>query len=232
MIDLGAPAPQPVQPETSVPLDFGIANLPFSTARADLDPAQTNEQYPYRAAGKLFFRIGSNNYICSASLIKKGLVITAAHCAANFGTRAYYSDWQFVPGYRNGVAPFGIWTVAQAYILTPYFDGSDACQQRGVICQDDVAVLALNPQTDNSGRRYYAGTSAGWFSFGWDKVGFAQKITHITQIGYPGCLDNAGLMERNDAQGAIDLTYSNNTIAGSLMCGGSSGGPWLINFGV
>jgi V8-like Glu-specific endopeptidase len=221
-----------------VQLDAGTANLPFSTARADLDPAQTNEQYPYRAAGKLFFKINGQDFICSASLIKKGLVVTAAHCVMKFGSKAYYSDWQFVPGYRAETlqpiaAPYGFWTVAQAFVLTSYFDGTDSCQQTGVVCQNDVAILALNPQQDSAGKNFYAGSSTGWFAIGWDKTGFtSNRITHVTQIGYPGCLDDGGMMERNDAQGAIDSAHSDNTVIGSLMCGGSSGGPWLINFGI
>lgn len=231
--NLGAPAQQPSPAGMKTILDFGTANLPFSTARADLDPAQTNEDYPYRAAGKLFFRIGQDSYICSASLIKAGLVVTAAHCVTKFGSKSYYSDWQFVPGYRDGIAPYGLWTAAQAFVLTPYFDGTDTCAQNGVVCRDDIAVLALNPQKDASGKAYYAGSNAGWFSYGWDRTGFAgQKITHVTQIGYPACLDNGGLMERNDAQGSVDSQFSDNTVIGSLMCGGSSGGPWLINFGM
>jgi hypothetical protein len=39
-------------------------------------------------------------------------------------------------------------------------------------------------------------------------------------------------MERNDSQGFVNGGLSSNTIIGSLMCGGSSGGPWLNNFGV
>ena len=39
-------------------------------------------------------------------------------------------------------------------------------------------------------------------------------------------------MERNDAQGSISAENSNNTIIGSLMTQGSSGGPWLVNLGV
>jgi V8-like Glu-specific endopeptidase len=233
VVQLGSPKPQPAAPPTNVALDFGTANLPFSTARADLDPAQTNEQYPYRASGKLFFRIGAQDFICSAALIKKGLAVTAAHCVTKFGSKGYFSDWQFIPGYRDGVAPFGIWTAAQAFVLTSYFDGTDSCQQTGVVCNNDIAILALNPQKDAAGKDFYAGASTGWYSFGWDKTGFAsQKITHVTQIGYPACLDNGGMMERNDAQGAIDPAHSDNTIIGSLMCGGSSGGSWLINFGI
>ena len=57
-------------------------------------------------------------------------------------------------------------------------------------------------------------------------------LTHITQIGYPVCLDNGRLMERNDSQGFVSGSYSSNTIIGSLMCEGSSGGPWLNNFGI
>jgi hypothetical protein len=65
-VNLGEPA-KPVPKRTASPADFGMANLPFSTARADLDPTATNDQYPYRAAGKLFFLIAGSTYICSAS---------------------------------------------------------------------------------------------------------------------------------------------------------------------
>jgi V8-like Glu-specific endopeptidase len=210
-------------PPTPIPADAGTSGLPFSTARADL-----NDQYPYSAAGKLFFNESGQTYICSASLINSGLVVTAAHCVANFGTNAYYSDWEFHPGYRNGTSPFGAWTVARAYVLTSYLDGTDPCQQRGVVCKDDVAVLVLSPQSGS-----YVGKRTGWFGVGYNGAGFTQqRITHVSQLGYPACLDNAGLMQRTDSQGAVDSTHSDNTIIGSLMCGGSSGGPWLINFGL
>jgi len=62
---------------------FGTSNQPFTTARADLS-SPTNILYPYRASGKLFFKIGTASYICSASLLKRGIVVTGAHCVANF----------------------------------------------------------------------------------------------------------------------------------------------------
>jgi hypothetical protein len=39
-------------------------------------------------------------------------------------------------------------------------------------------------------------------------------------------------MERNDVQGVKNALFTNNTTYGSLMCGGSSGGPLIANFGV
>ena len=87
-----------------LPPDFGTSNHPFTTVRADLSGLNTNTAYPYRAAGKLFFKIGASTYLCSASLIKPGIVVTAAHCVANYGQKQFYTGWQFTPGYRNGAA--------------------------------------------------------------------------------------------------------------------------------
>ncbi len=209
------------------PQEFGTNNHPFSTARADFSYG-TNTTYPFRASGKLFFNIGSSTYVCSASLIKRGVVVTAAHCVANFGQSQFYTNWQFIPGYRNGVAPYAVWTVRSATVLTSYFNGTDSCAVSGIVCQDDVAVLLLNTSATGT----YPGTSTGWYGYGWNGYGFTGGgLTQITQIGYPVCLDNGLLMEKNDSYGYKSASNSNNTVIGTLMCGGSSGGPWLVNFG-
>ena len=225
-VEVGTPMPAKdgIEPE-----DYGTNNHPFTTERADLSAA-TNKMFPYRAAGKLFFLISGNTYMCTASLIKRGVVVTAAHCVANYGQSQFYSGWQFIPGYRNGVAPYGVWTAKSATVLTKYYNGTDNCYVSGVVCPDDVAVILLNAY---SGGAYdYPGKKTGWFAYGWDGYGFAGSITHISQLGYPAGLDNAVYMERSDSQGYTNTTESNNTIVGSNMDGGSSGGPWLVNFGV
>jgi V8-like Glu-specific endopeptidase len=229
LVRLGVPQRAPDDAEEVTPQEFGIAAHPFSTARADLSPLATNTAYPYRASGKLFFNKGTSTFMCSASLISRGLVVTAAHCVAAFGQQQYYSGWQFVPGYHNGTAPFGVWSVRSALVLTSYLDGTDPCAMAGIVCQDDVAVLLLNPSSTGD----YPGTATGWYGYGWDTFGFtATGLTQITQIGYPVCLDNGVLMERNDSFGFQSASSANNTIIGSLMCGGASGGPWLVNFGL
>jgi hypothetical protein len=221
-------APQDVPQGSGIePEEFGTSAQPFTTSQVNALGDLTVNYYPYRAAGKLFFNIGSSSFLCSASLIKPGIVVTAAHCVANYGQRQFYSGWTFVPAYNNGSAPYGVWTAASATVPTAYYNGTDNCAQYGVICPDDVAVITLNPQ---SGR--YAGYYAGWFAYGWNGYSYnASNQALITQLGYPVALDGGLLMERNDSQGFVSSSFSNNTIIGSLMTGGSSGGPWLVNLG-
>lgn len=224
--------------------EHGTSNHPFSTAKADLRNLNgtahpTNFTYPYSPSGKLFFNIGSSTFVCSASLIKRGVVVTAAHCVAQFGSRTrFYTNFRFVPGYRNGVgntAPSpGNWAVSQAWVMTSYINGvagQCAATAPGVVCKDDVAVLELTRKTTTPN---YPGTVTGWYGYGWNRFGFTSAgLTHITQTGYPVGLDNGQLMQRNDSQGFIaSSTLVNNTVIGSLMTGGSSGGPWILNFGI
>jgi V8-like Glu-specific endopeptidase len=199
-IRLGAPSAWTPDADEVTPEEFGTTNYPFSTAQADRFPTATNTSYPYRAAGKLFFNIGTDTFVCSTSLIKRGVVVTAAHCVANFGQSQLYSNWQFVPGYRNGVAPFGVWSVRGVLLLTSYYNGTDPCAVAGVVCLDDVAVLVLNTSATGA----YPGTATGYYGYGWDGFGFTGSwLGQITQIGYPVCLDNGLYMEVNNSYGYI-----------------------------
>jgi V8-like Glu-specific endopeptidase len=216
------------QKNAIVPEEFGTANLPYSTSRVNATGNLTVKFYPFRAAGKLFFNVEGQPFICSGSLIEPGIVVTAGHCVANYGKKQFYSKWLFVPAYDNGSAPYGKWSVTKARVLNAYFNGTDNCAQFGVVCPDDVATLTLTAQ-----RGAFAGTATGWFGLGKNGYGFNSKgQVLINQLGYPGDLDKGALMERNDAQGSITAASSNNTIIGSLMTAGSSGGPWLVNLGI
>ncbi|WP_395697254.1 trypsin-like serine peptidase [Methylocella sp.] len=210
------------------PQEFGTNNHPYTTARVNAVGNVTANYYPFRAAGKLFFKIGSSSYVCSAALIKPGLLATAAHCVSNFGKSQFYTGFTFVPAYSNGAAPYGSYTGRQARVLTSYYKGTDSCATKGVVCQNDVAVIALNPVSN-----VYPGTRTGWFGYGWNGYGFTNSgIALITQLGYPVALDSGALMERTDSQGVRTSSASNNTVIGSLQTGGSSGGPWVVNLGV
>src|SRR5262249_20059662 len=58
--------------------------------------------------------------------------------------------------------------------------------------------------------------------------------THVTILGYPCNLNSCNIMQRNDSSDhrAGTTAAGNNAFEyGSDMAGGSSGGPWVQNFG-
>jgi V8-like Glu-specific endopeptidase len=215
----------------AAPGESGSSGQPYTTSWANAQLNNSFDYFPLRPTGRLFFRIGSGTFVCSASLIKPGVVVTAAHCVANFGRQQFYNGWTFVPAYFYGSAPFGVWPAASATVMSSYFVGTDSCAQTGVVCTDDVALVTLAKQNGK-----LPGASIGYYGYSWGGYGFSNwagnNSAQITQLGYPVALDSGNRMERTDSQGFVAADLSNNTVIGSLMTGGASGGPWLINFGI
>lgn len=210
------------EPGTIGSQEYGSSNHPFTTA---IEPAP--EAWPYSPAGKLFFKVGSDSAVCSASLIRRGLVITAAHCVSDYGKNKYFKGFQFVPAYSGGDAPYGVWTAAKVYAPSDYLKGKSKCAVKGIVCDTDIAVIVVNPQS-----KRYPGQSTGWY--GWGTGGYSYTgdgLAQITQLGYPVSLNNGQEMMRTDSYGFTDRDSVNNTVIGSGQTGGSSGGPWLVNFG-
>ncbi|MBW4510867.1 MAG: S1 family peptidase [Scytonematopsis contorta HA4267-MV1] len=226
------------------PFSFGASKIPYSTSRVlggTANPAQTS---PYNKAGKLYMAVGGNtyNYICSASMIGKSLLLTAAHCVHDFGkgNAGWVRRVKFVPAKNNSSEPHLSYESSSYLIPTTYFNGTDTCVQTGVVCNNDIAVVHL----DNNSRGQQAGNVVGWFGYGWNGYSYAvpasayqsvfgnKLFASITQLGYPGSFDSGLVMQINTAYGAFFGSGNlKNTWLGSAMTGGSSGGPWLVNFG-
>ena len=210
---------------------YGTSQHPFSTTRVDYG-VNLSRKTPYRRSGKLFFNNGSATFSCSASLIKRGIVVTAAHCVADFGTNTFYTNFKYIPAYKNGVAPFGVSAATSADVLQSYLDGSDLCAVPGVVCENDVAVITLAPQNGS-----YVGSQTGWFGYSWNGYGYNGigvadgNMAQITQLGYPANHDGGEKMQRTDSYGVTVASQSNNTVIGSNFGLGASGGPWVVNIG-
>jgi len=218
----GAPGVQPQQ--------TGTSGQPFTTSRAGIESMKLAKGYPFTAVGRLFFNISGSTYVCSASMIKPGVVVTAAHCVSSFGQNTYYTDFQYIPVYSNGAAPLGVWTPSYVAAPTKYLNGTTTCSPLGpgVVCEDDVAVMVLKPKNGK-----FAGESTGYLGYGWDGAGFSSEdLAHLTQLGYPVASDSGEIMQRTDSQAFVDADMAGNTVIGSEMQGGSSGGPWVADWGI
>ena len=207
---------------------------PFTTVRAsaDKDPTPTNK-YPWSPTGKLFMKFGNDTFVCTASVIRKGLLVTAAHCVHNFGEGdgGFADSIMFQPARYESSIPFGTWTGKQWWIPKVYFDGTDHCSTEapGVVCENDVAVLVV--EENDAGE--FIGDVTGIYDFKDGDYGYpiflGEKATEFTQLGYPSKNFDGDKMVRTDSLGYQD--DPNNVVIGSNQTGGSSGGPWLQNFG-
>lgn len=208
--------------QSKTPNDVGTSGVHFSSSR--LVPLTADLSYPYSAVGKLFFTVPSEgNFVCSASVIANRLVVTAGHCVheGSGGAGGYFTNFLFVPAYRDGNAPFQRWTWSFVATSTAWMTGGGDVPNAG-----DWGILEMK---DNvvSGVTRTIGSVAGKLGFATNKL--AQNHLHL--LGYPCNFDSCQKMHQvTSANG--DLDAPNNVQYGSDMTGGSSGGPWVQNFGV
>ncbi|HEV7671343.1 MAG TPA: trypsin-like serine protease [Thermoanaerobaculia bacterium] len=198
--------------------NFGTLNGQFSSSRVFPDAATT--AYPYLTVGKLFFTIpGQGNFICSGSVIKKRVILTAGHCvhSGNGQQNGFYSNFLFIPAYRNNVRPAGTWDWNYVAVTGTWFSGGASFP--------NAADYAMIEPKDLSGN--LLGNVTGFLGFQTLKL----FPNHAHLLGYPANLDSGERMHQVTAQ-SLRKTNPNAVEYGSDMRGGSSGGPWVQNFGV
>lgn len=86
----------------------------------DRTPVANPSAAPFRTGGKVFFTIpgGSQagDYVCSGTMAESNslsLVWTAGHCVYEPESKAFTTNWTFVPAYADGRAPFGEWPATE-----------------------------------------------------------------------------------------------------------------------
>ena len=197
----------------------------FTTTRVFPDAAVTTS--PYRIVGKLFAynpntRLTLN---CSAAVLRARLVVTAGHCIYHAGpsgddsstNRYFYTNLNFVPSYNNGAAPLGSWTYSWGIVAGAWANGGGTVPN-----SQDVAILEMN---DKNGQKISAYTGY----FGYSTGGLSPN--HLTILGYPCNIDSCSRMQSTGA-GSYASGGNNTVIYGSAQGGGTSGGPWVQDFGV
>lgn len=203
----------------SGPRSIGPTGLPYTTSL--VAPDSLVQVWPYRIAGKLFFKDGGAGYSCTAAIISKRLVMTAAHCVYNTNFNRWHTNFAFVPAYNAGLStqPFGQWSASRVYSPTGWINGCECFPN-----SYDFAVVEIVDRTI-SGRLQTIGGYLG--SFGWQSGALVGR--NVTQLGYPGNLESGRRMTQNNGQ-VVSAGVAGRV--GTAMEKGSSGGPWVQDFGV
>jgi hypothetical protein len=146
----------------------------------------------------------AGGHFCTASVVRsphRDLLVTAAHCLSGTGGLV------FVPGYRDGRAPYGVWKVGKRYLPDGWAKGQDEDSDVG------FAVVA-----EQHGERAEDVVGANRFV-----AGAAIGATAVTVTGYPDSRE-------------VPVSCTNKPTAHSrtqqrIVCpgftGGTSGSPWV-----
>jgi V8-like Glu-specific endopeptidase len=114
----------PARMRSAKPLDGAAGEVAATASFASVLDATIP---PFSVNGRVFIRRGNERGYCSGTAINsltRMLVLTAAHCVNTgplpFSRRTIWSrSMQFVPAYRNGVAPFGAFVARAGKIFAP-----------------------------------------------------------------------------------------------------------------
>lgn len=199
----------------------GTAGAYFTSSR--LIPLSADTAYPYRTVGKLFFtEPGVGDFVCSASVIRPRVVLTAGHCvhSGSGGSSGFFTNFVFIPAYRNGSAPYYSWSPSLVSTTTAWVTSNGNFPNAA-----DYAMFEMPDKSINGSARKI-GDITGYL--GYRTQGLLPN--HATLLGYPGNLDNGEIIHQVTAE-SFRSRSPNAVEYGSDMGGGSSGGPWIQNFG-
>lgn len=172
---------------------------------------------PWRTIGKVFFSDGVYNYVCSGSSIGGRAVLTAGHCVSN-GGGTWYSNWRFVPRYLAGSAPDGVWSAAFLSAFGAWHTTGNLCRDVGFAITNNQAGLKLSQKV-------------GALGFAWNY----SQWQNFNMFGYPAAAPwNGQYMVHTEASTA-ELASPNGCTPyvkgiGTTQTGGTSGGPWILNY--
>jgi V8-like Glu-specific endopeptidase len=179
-------------------------------AQQIVDPTK----YPYRTQGKLFFRSGGGAYVCSATVVdtpSKRVIFTAGHCEYDAGV--WSTHVEFVPGYHNGVRPYGKFVATKLYSTAGWVNNENFSY--------DVSVAVM-------GGTQPVANVVGARGIKWN----LPRQQQFVSFGYPAGSPYNGetLWSCPSAFRGLDPdTYNPQTQWITCnMTGGSSGGGWIV----
>ena len=194
--------------------------------------------------GKVLFTMDGEDYVCSGSVAQDSntstsLILTAGHCVYDESGSGFATNWVFVPDYETGGAivtnpdgshsftcnttPHGCWTASALVTTTAWANGGGSL----AAFNNDYAFAVVG-EGGKSGQSLQLDTTVGA-----NQVAFNEAHpTQVSSFGYPAGSPYNGQKLIYCSGMDIEDTWGGTTDFGlnCNMTGGSSGGPWFVNF--
>lgn len=170
--------------------------------------------YPYRTQGKVFFKWKGGAYVCSATVVNtptQRVIFSAGHCAVD--ESRWSTNFAFVPGYHNGVRPYGTFVATRLYSINAWIDhGNFSYDVSAAVLGGPRKVAAV---VGSRGIKFNAARQQTFVSFGYP-AGFPFNGERLYDCPSP-------------YRGQDFTTASPRTQWITCnMTGGSSGGGWIV----
>lgn len=185
-----------------------------------------NTWYPHRRVGRLSFSTPTGTGYCSATAIKNNYIVTAAHCVYDTTANRPYTNWVFIPAYKNGSAPYGIFNWTSVTVLDKWKTLSGG-YNINTWARYDVAIIKLG----NNSVGKTVNQMVGYMGYGinwphnslWFNSGYPWRNFQLNTISSPGAYQRACMNE--------GFQQATNVVGGGCIWGsGISGGSWLVNY--
>ena len=162
--------------------------------------------------GALFEHDADGDHFCTASVVAspgRDLLITAAHCINGGKNGGYRQDIVFIPGYRDGREPFGVWIPAKLLVAPQWENSSDP--------DYDVGFIVLKPHDGKNIEEV----------LGANQLGINPGYTNLVRVtGYPASQDApVTCVSQTSRQSQSQLRFDCDGFTG-----GTSGSPWVTHF--
>ena len=175
--------------------------------------------YPYSTVGVLFFTQYGVDYRCSAASIGNRAIWTAGHCIHKGDNSQYGWSYNvvFVPAYKNGSYPFGVWSASYLTTKGLWFEYGDLRYDMAGAVLNDWNNQTISDVVGSLGFAYNQGSGLHWMN-----------------IGYPSSAPFDGKTQQicagSFAYADTSVPAPNPVAMGCDMTQGSSGGPWILSF--
>lgn len=171
-----------------------------------------------KSTGRLFFSYDGADYSCSAATVfdptlrhKASYIATAGHCLHHGAGGDWHSDFAYVPKYRDGKAPLGVWTAKWVLAYRAWTVASDVSRDQGMIRLRKVQGQPVTEATAANIVEYSA----------------KRRQRRVRVVGWPAQPPYSGEQVRFCTGPTTRRGHTSDARIECAMNGGASGGPWF-----